>query len=296
VALRLTVASRVAWLPCSLGMRRPPSTSRHFQPATEKPPSCISRSASTSRFPARRNRVFRCKRHRAILSSAWRACAWSLPNFSTAALQCFEVAAVQKLSNAQYEDDEPAVTTLSDGSVTAAWVAYQNQTDRVLLRTLRNNVWTEAEEVTPKPADIFRCSVVAGTGGGLWAFWSQRENDRWQIWGREKRDGKWQPAEPIAQTGSNTFHRSAASPSGQIAVVWQSYRNGQSDIYLKVRSSEGSWSQEVRLSDSLANEWEPSVAVGSDGAVYAAGTPTRPATTICNSAAGAMGSFRRCKA
>jgi len=181
-----------------------------------------------------------------------------------------EVAAVQKLSSARYEDDEPAVTTLSDGSVVAAWVAYQNQNDRVLLRTLRNGVWTEAEDVTPKPADIFRCSVVAGVGGSLWAFWSQRENDRWQIWGREKRDGKWQQAEPISQTGSNTFHRSAASSSGQIAVVWQSYRNGQSDIYLKVRSSDGSWSQEVRLSDSPANEWEPSVAVGTDGAAYAA--------------------------
>src|SRR5215472_834106 len=121
-----------------------------------------------------------------------------------------EVATVQKLSSAQFEDDEPTVTTLSDGSVVAAWVAYQNQTDRVLLRTLRNDGWTAAEEVTPKPADIFRCSVVASADGGLWAFWSQRENDRWQIWGREKRDGKWQQAEPIAQTGSNIFHRSAA--------------------------------------------------------------------------------------
>jgi hypothetical protein len=181
-----------------------------------------------------------------------------------------DATAVQKLSTPQYEDDEPAVATLADGSVVASWVAYQNQADRVLLRTLRNGVWTEAEEVTPKPADIFRCSVVAGPGGGLWAFWSQRENDRWQIWGREKRAGKWQPAEPIAQTGSNTFHRAAASASGQIAVVWQSYRNGQSDIFLKVRSSEGSWSQEARLSDSPANDWEPSVAMGADGAVHAA--------------------------
>ena len=53
-------------------------------------------------------------------------------------------------------------------------------------------------------------------------------------------------------------------------MVWQSYRNTQSDIYLRVRSSQGSWSQEMRLSDSPANEWEPSVAVSADGSVYAA--------------------------
>jgi len=181
-----------------------------------------------------------------------------------------EVPAVQKLSTPQYEDDEPAIAALSDGSLAVAWVAYQNQADRVLLRTLHNGVWSEAEEVTPQTGDIFRCSVVAGADNRVWVFWSQRDNDHWQISSRERRDGKWQPPETIAQAGSNTFHRAAASPSGQIAVVWQSYRNGQSDIYLKVRSSQGVWSQEARLSDSLANDWEPSVAVGGDGVVYAA--------------------------
>lgn len=181
-----------------------------------------------------------------------------------------EIPAVQKLTIPQYEDDEPAVTTLPDGSMVSAWVAYEKLADRVMVRTLHNGAWSQPQEVTPKPGDIFRCSVVAGPDGNLWAFWSQRENDRWQIWGREQRAGAWQAPELVAQTGSNTFHRAASSPSGQIAVVWQSYRNGQSDIYLKVRNSQGSWSQEVRLSDSPANDWEPSVAVGGDGAVYAA--------------------------
>ena len=181
-----------------------------------------------------------------------------------------EVAAVEKLSTPEYEDDEPAIASLSDGSLAVAWVAYRNQADRVLLRTLRNGAWSEAEEVTGKPADVFRCSVVAGPAGSLWAFWSQRDNDRWQIWGREKRGGNWRQPELITQTGSNTFHRAAASANGQIAVVWQSYRNGQSDIYLKVRRADGTWLEESLLSDSQANDWEPSVAMGADGAVYAA--------------------------
>ncbi len=181
-----------------------------------------------------------------------------------------EVASTQRLTTPQYQDDEPSVAALPDGSIVSAWVAYENLADRMMVRTLRNGMWSQPEEVTPKPADVFRCSVVAGPDGNLWAFWSQRENDRWQIWGREQRAGAWQAPELVAQTGSNTFHRAAASPSGQIAVVWQSYRDAQSDIYLKVRSSQGAWSPEVRLSDSPANEWEPSVAVSADGAVFAA--------------------------
>ena len=181
-----------------------------------------------------------------------------------------EIPSTQRLTTPQYQDDEPSAAALPDGTIVSAWVAYEDMASRVMVRMLRNGTWSQPQEVTPKPADVFRCSVVAGPDGNLWAFWSQRENEQWQIWGREQRAGAWQAPELVAQTGSNTFLRAAASPSGQIAVVWQSYRDAQSDIYLKVRSSQGAWSPEVRLSDSPANEWEPSVAVSSDGAVYAA--------------------------
>ena len=59
------------------------------------------------------------------------------------------VPAVEKLSAPEFEDDEPAIAALPDGSIAVAWVAYRDRADRVLLRDSRAGSWTAAQEVTP---------------------------------------------------------------------------------------------------------------------------------------------------
>jgi hypothetical protein len=54
-----------------------------------------------------------------------------------------------------------------------------------------------------------------------------------------------------------------------VFVVWSSFRDGRSDIYLRAYSG-GSWSEELRVSESAANDWEPAVAAGEDGTAYVA--------------------------
>jgi hypothetical protein len=176
---------------------------------------------------------------------------------------------VEKLNGPQFEDDEPAITALQGGRLAVAWVAYRDRADRVLLRTLENGAWSEAEEVTPKPATIFRTAAAADASGSLWVFWSQLDGDNWQIWARRKTGAGWQPATPITSAGSNTFLRAAAAANGSIFVAWQSYRGRQSDIYLKALQN-GAWSDEVKVSESPANDWEPAIAAGPDGTAYIA--------------------------
>lgn len=183
------------------------------------------------------------------------------------------VPAVEKLTSEEYEDDEAAIAALPGGSIAVAWVAYRDRADRVLLRTLSNGVWTAPEEVTPKPADIFRCSLAVDSDGHLWTFWSEREGQRWHIFGRQRREGKWLPPLRLSGEGSNTFHRAAASHDGHVFVVWQSFRGAerrvQSDIYMKVYAN-GSWSDEMQVSTSPANDWEPAVAGGASGSAFIA--------------------------
>ena len=178
------------------------------------------------------------------------------------------VPSAEKLSGANFEDDEPAIAVQADGSAAVAWVAYRDRADRVLLRTRSGSGWTAAEEVTKKPGDIFRCSVVTA-GSSLWVFWSEREDRRWHIWGREKRGGEWREPVRVSSDGSNTFHRAAASSRGYVFVAWQSYRGGQSDIYMRPLRG-GAWGNELKLSESGANDWEPAIAAGSDGSVHVA--------------------------
>jgi hypothetical protein len=175
----------------------------------------------------------------------------------------------EKLTGAEYEDDDPAIAALPDGGVAVAWVAYKDRADRVLLRENHAGAWTAAQEVTPAPVDIFRCSLAVDGSGSLWAFWNQRDGDTWHLYGRQRSGSGWGAAEKIGGAGTDTFHRAASGADGTVAVVWSSFRGGQSDIFLRVHGK-GGWMPEVKLSESPANDWEPSLAVGPDGTAYAA--------------------------
>jgi hypothetical protein len=179
------------------------------------------------------------------------------------------VPAVEKLSGPDFEDDEPSITALPGGRLAVAWVAYRDHADRVLLRTLDRGAGSDAEEVTPKTATIFRTALAQDKNGDLWVFWSQLDGDRWQIWARRRSGAAWQSAAPLVTAGSSTFLRAAASADGSVFVAWQSYRGGQSDIFLKAYR-EGAWSDEVKISESPANDWEPAIAAAPDGTAYIA--------------------------
>ena len=180
-------------------------------------------------------------------------------------------ATVQKLTTEEYEDDEAAIAKLPNGELAVAWVAYRDRADRVMVRTLSNGTLSDAEEITPRAGDLFRCSLAVDSDGNLWAFWSERDGTRWHIWGRQKKAGQWQSPVKISGEGTNTFHRAASSEDGHVFVVWQSSRGpagqAQSDIYLRAFTN-GSWSSEMQVSTSPANDWEPNVAGGKNGSAY----------------------------
>ncbi|MGH9667346.1 MAG: hypothetical protein ACRD9L_23225, partial [Bryobacteraceae bacterium] len=186
--------------------------------------------------------------------------------FLTGRVNVRRVPAPERLTPDEYQDDEPSIAALADGSVAAAWVAYRDRADRVLVRTQSGGVWRAPEEATPKPGDLWRSSMAA-TPDGFWVFWSERDGQHWRVRGRRKQNGKWLAAAEVSGDGSNTFHRASASARGDVFVVWQSYRNGQSDIYLRSFHG-GKWSEEQRVSNSPANDWEPAVAAGADGTAW----------------------------
>ena len=179
------------------------------------------------------------------------------------------VPVAEKLSDAAYQHDEPAIAALPDGGLAAAWVAYRNRADRVLLRVFDGRAWSPPEEVTPEPGDIFRCAAAADSAGGLWVFWSRRDGSAWKIWGRRRLRGSWEKAQVLADQPSNTFVRAASAPDGSVFLTWQRLRPHRSDIYFRAWRG-GAWSPEILVSEPAAGNWEPAIAAAPDGAAYIA--------------------------
>jgi len=178
------------------------------------------------------------------------------------------VPSASKLTDSSYENDEPALAALPDGGMAVAWVAYRDRADRVLLRVFEAGAWTAPEQVSPDPGDIFR-TALALDKEGLWAFWTEREGERWNLWARRRLHGVWEKAARLTAQGSNTFVRAVSAPDSSVFVVWQSLRETQSDIFLKA-FRDGKWSADIQVSESSANDWEPAVAAGADGTAYIA--------------------------
>ncbi len=59
-------------------------------------------------------------------------------------------------------------------------------------------------------------------------------------------------------------HRLVADSHGKLYLVWQGFRNGQSDIFLRTCEN-GQWSKPMTVTADPADDWSPDVAVDSAG-------------------------------
>ncbi|MEO7649421.1 MAG: DUF3604 domain-containing protein, partial [Bryobacteraceae bacterium] len=137
------------------------------------------------------------------------------------------------------------------------------------LRRSSAGQWGERMTVTERPADVFMTGISAANGKAT-IVWSERDGTNWHLKSRTAGTSGLSKTETITSgDGSNLFHRVAGDGKGNVHVTYQSWRRGRSDIYLRSGSG-GNWSQEVKLSDSPANDWNPAVAADRNGTVWVA--------------------------
>ena len=80
---------------------------------------------------------------------------------------------------------------LQDRQTVLAWVAYQNEKDRVLLaeRDGPDGDWSPPVEVAG-PGDHFRVALASTHNDTLWVVWSSQRDHNWDLYGRPYTDGK----------------------------------------------------------------------------------------------------------
>jgi hypothetical protein len=160
------------------------------------------------------------------------------------------------------QDDYPAFwVRYKTGKYYLAWVAYQKGKDRVLLveRDGPEGAWSEPIEVAG-PGDHFRVALASTHGDTLWIVWSSQREHNWDLYARPYTNGKLGEELRLTEAaGPDVWHCMTTDQRGRAWLVWQGFQDGQSDIFARCADGDG-WHEPVRVSDSKANDWDPSIA------------------------------------
>lgn len=100
---------------------------------------------------------------------------------------------------------------------------------------------TSGASVDVKPVAVSHDST-------LWIAWESNRNGWRQIFSAFVRGDDVSEPIPLSQPGASSYDPSiTALPGGEICVAWHSFRKNNYDIYLRRRTSRGSWGPEIRL-------------------------------------------------
>ena len=123
--------------------------------------------------------------------------------------------------------------------------------------------------------DHYSPAIIALPDGGALAVWSAQQVEGKNAEGNFElfaavisTQGKPGTVQRLTRAPYSDFNaRAVGDPNGNVTLVWQSFRNGQADVYTR-RWSGRRWGPEVRVSPSVASDWEPAVALDSKGAAW----------------------------
>lgn len=178
----------------------------------------------------------------------------------------------ERISNPGKQSDWPAIAAGADGSLWSAWIEWNDKdADRVLIRRRdAKGVWGSEIEIADGNWDHYSPTIVA-RGPDAMAIWSGQSNGNFDLFGATiTAAGKVGKFERLTTAPFSDFNaRAASDKAGNVTVVWQTFRNGNSDIYAR-RYAKNKWGAEVRVSTSDANDWEPSIALAANGTAWIA--------------------------
>jgi len=194
----------------------------------------------------------------------------------------------QVATGQEFEDADPAIVRTHSGEYWLAWVAYATRkrdgyryagADQIMVARGRDGLrWYGATSLTP-PGDHFRVALAEDARGRIWCVYAaqkQLESGNFDLYARYFNGQDWSKEERLTSNPlPDVFHRMAADRNGDLYLVWMSYRAAkggaaaQSDILMRVLSGDR-WGEEINVSQSPENDWEPAVAVDGSGRAWVA--------------------------
>ena len=171
------------------------------------------------------------------------------------------------------EDDLPTIASASDGSLWLAWQAYADRRDEIAVRQWKDGRWENMRFVPNTSGDVWLPQAGVDAEGRLWVAWTQMLDGNWDMYARmlDPTAEAWGPMVRLTDHPLPDINpRLASDDSGNLALVWQGFRNGHSNIYLKTYAVSSGWSDDIQVTGRPVNDWEPAVSFDSAGTVWVA--------------------------
>lgn len=168
------------------------------------------------------------------------------------------------------QSDWPAIAVARDGALWAAWVEWNDrEADRIVVRRRdARGTWGAPIALDDGNWDHYT-PALARHGDGVLAVWSGQSDGNFDLYAAEiTAAGKASKPVRLCRAPHSDFNaRAAADAKGNVTVVWQSFRNGNGDIFAR-RLEGGKWGPEVQISTSPSNDWDPALALDSRGVAW----------------------------
>ena len=176
----------------------------------------------------------------------------------------------ERMSDPAKQGDWPAIAYARDGSLWAVWIEWNDKdADKVMVRRRDpQGKWSAPLALEDGNWDHYSPAIVP-SGSGAMAIWSGQSNGNYDLFAAAiSPEGKAAKPQRLTTAPFSDFNaRAAADAAGNVTVVWQSFRDGNGDIYAR-RFSRNKWGAETKVSTGKANDWEPAVALDRNGAAW----------------------------
>jgi len=194
------------------------------------------------------------------------------------------------VADTEQEEDFPAAAVTPEGIVYAAYVEHKHfgpptavpidalpkdeqgipkdfsalqpkgGSDRVMLTWFDGKQWAQPVPVTDEGLDVWRPAIAVDGKGIVWVVWSQNVKGNWDLLVRrfDPKAKTWSKIERLTTDSGADIHVVATrTPSGQVWIAWQGWRDGNFDIFATPLGVKGA--KPLQVGSKAANEWSPSI-------------------------------------
>jgi len=158
----------------------------------------------------------------------------------------------------------PRVGVEGDGTVWVVWSQQVRGNWDLYAAAMQGNAWIGPVRLTSDPGADFNARLARGPDGRLWVAWQGVRNGVSNIflnWRGSQGNG-WSADVRLTQTAANNWNPAIGVDSSRRAyVVYDTYRNGNYDVFLRGYHTETGLGPETTVADSPHYEAYPEIAV-----------------------------------